>query len=78
FDLHRITGDLMVREAIGDETYQGFSGDREHPAPGEVIFVDDAGNAHARRWAHRQSALSAISPASTQVLVVAEGHHAAA
>ncbi len=31
------------------------------PEAGEVIFADDAGHAHARRWTNRQSGRSAIT-----------------
>ena len=49
-DVSGIAGDLQVRYAAGDEEYLTFSGETEHPAAGEVIFGDDAGRAHARRW----------------------------
>ncbi len=61
FDLDHITGDLMVRQASGDETYLAFSGDVETPDHDEVILADNEGNAHARRWANRQSRKSAVS-----------------
>lgn len=75
FDMDRISGDLCVRLADGDETYLAFSGERETPDPGEVIFADQGGNAHARRWANRQSLKSAVSPKTTRALVVAEAQH---
>lgn len=77
-DLAAVTGALEVRHAAGDESYQAFSGDVEHPAPGEVVYVDAAGNAHARRWTNRQSGASAVSASTRTVLVVAEGLHAGA
>jgi DNA/RNA-binding domain of Phe-tRNA-synthetase-like protein len=33
FDVARITGDLEVRHAVGNESYQSFPGDSEHPTP---------------------------------------------
>lgn len=75
-DLDHVTGDLQVRHARGDERYLTFAGEVEHPEPGEVSFVDAAGHAHARRWTHRQSGLSAVRDASTEVLIVAEAMHA--
>jgi DNA/RNA-binding domain of Phe-tRNA-synthetase-like protein len=75
FDLERVHGDLTVRHAIGTETYATFGGDTENPDAGEVIFADEAGNAHARRWTNRQSALSAIFPATRTVLIVSEAMH---
>jgi len=77
-DLARVDGDLQVRYAAGGETYQTFSGDEEHPQPGEVSYVDAAGRAHARRWTNRQSGHSAVSAESASVLMVAEGLHATA
>lgn len=78
FDLAAIEGDLTVRHARGDERYAGVGGEQEPPAPGEVVFADGAGQAHARRWCHRQSARSAVSGTTQQVLVVAEALHATA
>jgi DNA/RNA-binding domain of Phe-tRNA-synthetase-like protein len=75
FDLANVKQFIEVRHAIGDESYQTFSGEIEHPAPGEVIFADAAGRAHARRWTNRQSGLSAIRDNSTSVLAVAEAMH---
>ena len=75
FDLDRVDGNLEVRYAKGTEVYRTFSGETEHPAPGEVIFADDASQAHARRWTNRQSALSAVRPDSTRALIVAEALH---
>jgi DNA/RNA-binding domain of Phe-tRNA-synthetase-like protein len=77
-DVDQIAGSLRVRYADGNETYLAFSGQTEHPYPGEVIFADDAGNVHARRWTNRQSALSAMSPVTTTALIVAEGMHESA
>lgn len=74
-DTDRINGPLTVRYADGSETYSSFSGETEHPHPGEVIFADQAGNVHARRWCHRQSAQSAVSAATTSALIVSEAMH---
>jgi len=75
FDTARIAGGLEVRPAAGDESYLTFGGGTEAPEPGEVIFADAAGSAHARRWTNRQSALSAIRPETADVLIVAEAQH---
>jgi DNA/RNA-binding domain of Phe-tRNA-synthetase-like protein len=77
-DVSRITGDLEVRYAVGDEDYVTFSGDVEHPGAREVIFADEAGRAHARRWTNRQSGLSAVGKETTATLIVAEALHATA
>jgi DNA/RNA-binding domain of Phe-tRNA-synthetase-like protein len=74
-DLDHVMGSLEVRHARGDETYVAFSGEVEHPEPGEVSFVDEAQQAHARRWTHRQSGLSAVKPRTARVLIVAEAMH---
>jgi len=75
FDVSVVTGPLEVRYAAGDEDYLTFAGDVEHPAPGEVIFADDAGQAHARRWTNRQSGRSAVRDSTTRALIVAEALH---
>ena len=75
FDLAKVDGFLEVRHAAGNETYRAFSGETEHPEPGEVIFADAAAGAHARRWTNRQSALSAVRAETRTVLIVAEAMH---
>ncbi|MEU4633239.1 phenylalanine--tRNA ligase beta subunit-related protein [Micromonospora chalcea] len=77
-DLAGIDGDLTVRPADGTESYLGLGGESEQPAPGEVIFADEGGHAHARRWCHRQSGASAVRAATVEVLVVIEAMHAGA
>jgi DNA/RNA-binding domain of Phe-tRNA-synthetase-like protein len=67
-----------VRYAAGDEEYLTFSGLVEHPVPGEVIFADQARQVHARRWANRQSGLSAVQTSTATVLIVAEAMHSSA
>jgi len=79
FDRDSITGTLTVRQATGDESFTDLgSGTTEQPEPGEVIFIDEAGRVAARRWCWRQSAESASSAATSDVLVTVEGHHASA
>ena len=75
FDIEQVEGGLTVRPARGDERYDTFSGTIETPEPGEIIFADEGGRAHARRWTNRQSAVSAVGPATTDVLIVAEALH---
>jgi len=74
-DAAEIAWPLEVRYAAGDEEYLTFGGETEHPAPGEVIFADRTGQAHARRWTNRQSGRSAVSAATGTVLIVAEALH---
>jgi DNA/RNA-binding domain of Phe-tRNA-synthetase-like protein len=75
FDTAKVAWPLEVRYAAGHEDYLTFGGEVEHPAPGEVIFADRAGQAHARRWTSRQSGRSAVSAATSTVLIVAEALH---
>ncbi len=75
FDAAQVTWPLEVRYAAGDEDYLTFGGDTEHPAAGEVIFADQAGRAHARRWTNRQSGRSAVRDGTAAVLIVAEALH---
>jgi DNA/RNA-binding domain of Phe-tRNA-synthetase-like protein len=77
-DMAMMQGRLEVRRAVGTETYQAFSGDIEHPDPGEIIYADGGGNAHARRWTNRQSGRSAIRGETATALIVAEAMHASA
>ena len=76
FDQRSVSGGTTVRFAAGTESFTDLgSGDRETPAEGEVIFIDDAGLVSARGWCWRQSAESASGPDTTEVLVTVEGHH---
>ncbi len=75
FDVSKISGGLQVRHAAGDEQYLTFSGETEHPSPREVIFADQAGQVHARRWTNRQSGLSAVQAPTATALIVAEAMH---
>ena len=75
FDLASIAGGLTVRFASGDESFVDLgTGEREAPDAGEVIFIDEADHVAARRWCWRQSAASASSATTTEVLVTVEGH----
>jgi DNA/RNA-binding domain of Phe-tRNA-synthetase-like protein len=77
-DADQVDWPLEVRYADGAERYQAFSGETEQPRPGEVVFADAGGNAHARRWTNRQSAGSAVRPGTSAVLIVAEAMHESA
>ncbi len=75
-DLRAVAGGITVRFAAGDETFTDLGSDEaQRPDPGEVIFVDDAGQVAARRWCWRQSAESATRPDTRDILVTVEGHH---
>lgn len=76
FDLGGIHGALTVTLASGAEAFTDLGGDTPvSPEPGEVVFVDESGIVSARRWCWRQSAESATSPATRDVLITVEGHH---
>jgi DNA/RNA-binding domain of Phe-tRNA-synthetase-like protein len=71
-----IAGPITVRFADGSESFTDLGADEvSHPYPGEVVFVDPANVACARRWCWRQSAQSATSETTTDAIVVVEGHH---
>jgi DNA/RNA-binding domain of Phe-tRNA-synthetase-like protein len=75
-DLAGVAGGITVRLADGSEEFMDLGATTfEHPEPGEVVFVDEAGVVHARRWCWRQSAQSAPGPATTETLVAVEGLH---
>lgn len=75
FDTAHISGDLEVRPAHGDKQYTAFSSEIERPSVREVIFADDADQAHARRWTNRQSATSGIRATTGNVVIVIEALH---
>ncbi len=78
FDVDRVAGSIEVRFADGTESYETFGGEVESPERGEVVFRDDEGWAHARRWTNRQSGRSAVRAETSRVLIVTEGVHATA
>lgn len=79
FDPATAGGPMTVRFATGGERFTDLgSSETVNPEPGEVIFVDDDGVVSARRWCWRQSARSATGPATSEALIVVEGHHEAA
>lgn len=77
-DVAKVEGGLEVRYARGDEAYETFGGELEHPAVGEVVFADHAHRAHSRRWTNRQSGHSAVSDGTRAALVVVEAMHPSA
>jgi len=77
-DLGQVEGFIQVRHADGDERALSFSGEVEHPEPGEVIFADAARQVHARRWTFRQSKHSTVSAGTRRAVIVSEGLHATA
>lgn len=74
-DLAGIDSWIEVRPAVGNEPHLAFSGEVEFPEPGEIVFADASGHAHARRWTFRQSKQSTVQATSRDVLVICEGLH---
>jgi DNA/RNA-binding domain of Phe-tRNA-synthetase-like protein len=78
FDTQKIQGPLTVHFADGTERYIILGQDEvEHPNVGEVVFTDETGRVHARRWCWRQSEQSAVQLDTTQILITVEAHHQA-
>ena len=76
FDQSAVSGSTTVAFAEGDEMFTDLGSDAvTHPEPGEVVFVDDAGQVSARRWCWRQSAQSAAGPATVEAVITVEGQH---
>ena len=79
FDLAGVAVPVEVRFATGEERFTDLGSDEAvAPEPGEVVFADREGVVAARRWCWRQSRESATDATTTEVLIVVEGHHAAA
>jgi DNA/RNA-binding domain of Phe-tRNA-synthetase-like protein len=75
-DQRPVTGVTTVRFATGEERFTDLgSGTISNPDPGEVVFVDDALVASARRWCWRQSAESAAGPETVEAIFTIEGQH---
>ncbi|MBL4786225.1 MAG: hypothetical protein JKY49_12435 [Cohaesibacteraceae bacterium] len=75
YDISGISGSLEVCPANGDEIYQTFGGDIEHPREDEIIFRDEDNQVHARRWCNRQSGISAVKQSTDDILIVCEAMH---
>jgi len=75
-DTALISGEIAVAEAKGDEHFDDLGGEESgRPEPGEIIFIDEAGQTIARRWCWRQSRRSAARHETTEALFVVEAHH---
>lgn len=76
FDQASVEGTTTVRFATGEERFTDLGAeDSIAPESGEVVFVDDAGLVSARRWCWRQSAQSATTASTTEVLITVEAQH---
>lgn len=75
-DADRIAGGITVAISDGTEHFADLGGtEAEQPEPGEVVFLDHAGEVAARRWCWRQSTVSGVSNTTTNVLIAVEAHH---
>jgi DNA/RNA-binding domain of Phe-tRNA-synthetase-like protein len=73
-DLARIAGASRLTIATGAEPFDTLrSGEPlvEHPAPGEVVWIDEAG-VTCRRWNWRQCARTRLTEHSTDAFFVLE------
>lgn len=76
FDLRHIHGVVTVQFANGNERFTPLGeAAAEHPEPGEVIFMDEAGLVVARRWCWRQSVESAAQETTQAALFTIEANH---
>jgi len=76
FDARPITGAVTVLFAQGVESFIAHdSPEPEHPEPGEVIFIDEAGLVIARRWCWKQSVESTARIDTTTAILTLEAQH---
>jgi DNA/RNA-binding domain of Phe-tRNA-synthetase-like protein len=74
-----VAGSITVRFATGGERFDDLGSSGGVAAePGEVIFTDERDAVAARRWCWRQSVQSATTAATTEALIIVEGHHESA
>jgi DNA/RNA-binding domain of Phe-tRNA-synthetase-like protein len=73
-DLARYTGPIRLIRAAGDEPFDSVASGQpivEHPAPGEVVWVDGLG-VTCRRWNWRQGTRTRLTEQSRDVLFLLE------
>lgn len=75
YDLDRVTGDILIKFATGDEEFVPLgTAEVEHPEPGEVVYTDNDGKeALSRRWNWRQSEKAKAVEETKRVLLTVEG-----
>jgi DNA/RNA-binding domain of Phe-tRNA-synthetase-like protein len=76
-DVGGIEAELTVRPADGSEVYLplGAPDAPEHPEPGEIVYADDQGRAHSRRWNWRQGDLVKSDLGRRRLLLTVESVH---
>ena len=69
--------ELVIRRAEGTENFHpiGKAEEPESPAAGEIIYADNNGGAHSRRWNWRQSDQVKTTRESTTMLFTVEAVH---
>jgi DNA/RNA-binding domain of Phe-tRNA-synthetase-like protein len=68
-DLDRVDGNLCLTLAKGDEPFTPFNSETiEYPAPGEVIYVDNA-KVMCRCWNWRQGDQTKLTPTTANVAI---------
>ncbi|MBM4327627.1 MAG: hypothetical protein FJ118_10750 [Deltaproteobacteria bacterium] len=68
-----LTQDIELRPARGDEEFTPLDSDEvEHPAPGEIIFVEGK-TVLTRRWTWRQAKHTLVVPETTALEVNVDG-----
>ncbi|HST33665.1 MAG TPA: phenylalanine--tRNA ligase beta subunit-related protein [Solirubrobacteraceae bacterium] len=63
-----VSSTLALTRAIGHETFRTFSGDVEHPAPGELVWVSGE-QVLTRHWVHQQGAVGSVNERSATFTV---------
>lgn len=63
-----LKGDIAMRPATGTETFVAFGSQKvEHPAPGEIVFVEGE-QVLTRRWTWRQAKHTLVEPGTTAIV----------
>ena len=77
FDTQFVDGVVTVHFADGTEHYKELGSEEQlHPEVGEVVFTDEKKMVIARRWCWRQSAESAATLDTQNVIITTEAQHA--
>ena len=75
-DARPLSGPITVQFATGSESFTAHDSPApEQPEPGEVIFVEPAGQVVARRWCWKQSASSTVGWDTRAAVITIEAHH---
>lgn len=74
-DIKKISGNLFLDFATGEESFMGLGGTKlEHPEKGEVIFYDDQSKQiMCRRWNWRNADFSKITTDTKELVINVDG-----